>query len=184
MFDYNSIIEIKNGNDKTLTNIYKTYRDEFIRWSARHYQCPEELAKDVYQVAIVIFYENIVNGKLTELKSSIKTYLFAIGKNKILEQNVEVKKQERMHENFVYEPIEHVQAEDREEVFTSVEKALSELGEPCKTLLELYYYKSYSIEQIANTLGYKGNDSAKTQKYKCLTRLKKMFALQKFSSFN
>jgi RNA polymerase sigma factor (sigma-70 family) len=177
MFDYNSILEIKSGNEQALTKIYKAYRDEFIRWSGRHYQCPEEVAKDIYQVSIVIFYENIVSGKLTELKSSIKTYLFAIGKNKILEQHVEMKRQEKMQENFIYEPLEeYVNPEEKEEVFRAMEKALSGLGEPCKTLLELYYYKNFSIEQIAKVMGYKGNDSAKTQKYKCLMRLKKMVA--------
>jgi RNA polymerase sigma factor (sigma-70 family) len=182
MFDIKSIAEIKEGNEHTLTKIYKAYRDEFIRWSNRHYQCPEELAKDVYQVSIVIFYENIVSGKLTELKSSVKTYLFAIGKNKILEQNVELRKREKMQDYFVQEPLEeHTSAEEREEIMKALEKALGELGEPCKTLLELYYYKNFTIEQIASALGYKGNDSAKTQKYKCLTRLKKIFAEQRLS---
>jgi RNA polymerase sigma factor (sigma-70 family) len=181
MFDDKSIQEIRNGNEQLLTGVYRTYRDEFIRWANRHYQCQEEIAKDIYQVSIVIFYENIMSGKLTELKSSVKTYLFAIGKNKILEQHVAQKKQEKVQENFIYEPIEHIPAEDREEIFLGLEKALSELGEPCRTLLELYYYKNYSIDQIAGALGYKGNDSAKTQKYKCLNRLKKILAEQNFS---
>ena len=184
MFDEKSILEIKNGNEKVLTEIYKSFRDEFIRWSGRHYQCQEEVAKDVYQMAIVIFYENIMSGKLTQLKSSVKTYLFAIGKNKILELGVASRKTERMEENFVYEPLESVPEAEREEMFVLLEKALHELGEPCKTLLELYYFKNYSIEQIANFMNYKGNDSAKTQKYKCLTRLKKIFSEQKSSSLN
>jgi RNA polymerase sigma-70 factor (ECF subfamily) len=184
MFDEKSILAIRNGDEKILTEIYKSFRDEFIRWANRHYQCQEEVAKDVYQMSIVIFYENIMSGKLVELKSSVKTYLFAIGKNKILEIGVSDRKVERMEENFIYEPIENVPEEEREEVFVALEKALNELGEPCKTLLELYYFKNYSIEQIAHYMKYKGNDSTKTQKYKCLTRLKKIFSEQKSSSLN
>jgi DNA-directed RNA polymerase specialized sigma24 family protein len=59
-----------------------------------------------------------------------------------------------------------------------LETALQELGEPCKTLLVYSYYKNYSTEEIANALNYKSTDSAKTQKYKCLVRLKKIVQKQ------
>jgi RNA polymerase sigma-70 factor (ECF subfamily) len=60
MFDHTIIADIRNGNEEKLTKIYRTYRDEFISWAFRNYQCPEETAKDIYQVIVVIFYENII----------------------------------------------------------------------------------------------------------------------------
>jgi RNA polymerase sigma factor (sigma-70 family) len=184
MFDQSIITEIKNGRQEKLTQIYRAHRDEFISWAGRNFQCGEEIAKDIFQMSMVIFYENIISGKLASLHSSVKTYLFAIGKNKIMEHQLSNKRQQTIQEHFIREPLLEDYSEEKEETIRRVEGALVELGEPCKSLLELYYYRSYSIEQIAFTLNYKSNDSAKTQKYKCLTRLKKLMHQQTSSSLN
>lgn len=178
MIDHTIIQDIKNGNESKLTVVYKAYRDEFISWAVRNYQCPEETAKDIYQVVIVIFYENIMSGKLVSLQSSVKTYIFAIGKNKLFEYQASLRKQSNFQEAFIREPVEESFTEEKEEVYAMLETALQELGEPCKTLLVLSYYKNYSTEEIASALNYKSTDSAKTQKYKCLVRLKKIVQKQ------
>ena len=49
------------------------------------------------------------------------------------------------------------------------------LGEPCKSLLEAFYIEKRSMPEIAAHFGYTNADNAKTQKYKCLMRLKKIF---------
>ena len=53
--------------------------------------------------------------------------------------------------------------------------ALDEIGEPCKTLLKDFYIKNLSMKDIQEKFGYTNTDNAKTQKYKCLQRLKKIF---------
>lgn len=181
MFDQNVIARIRNGDEQKLADIYRAYRNDFIYWAVRNYGILEETARDVYQMAVVIFYENIRNGKLTHLQSSVKTYLFAIGKNKIMEELVAQRRAQQLQENFRYEPLPGDTIEDKEDLYKILEVALQELGEPCRTVLDMYYYKNYGIEEIAQAMNYKGNDSAKTQKYKCLMRLKKIFARQKES---
>ena len=59
--------------------------------------------------------------------------------------------------------------------FMVMEKAMSNLGEPCKSLLEAYYLQKKSMSEIAGSFGYTNADNAKNQKYKCLMRLKKLF---------
>jgi RNA polymerase sigma-70 factor (ECF subfamily) len=179
MVDQNVIARIRSGDEQPVTEIYRAYRNDFIYWAVRNYGITEEIARDVYQMAVVIFYENIRSGKLTQLQSSAKTYLFGIGKNKVMEELASQRKAQKLQENFRYEPLPADSNEEKEELFKILEVALNELGEPCRTVLDLYYYKNYGIDQIAEALNYKGNDSAKTQKYKCLTRLKKIFARQK-----
>jgi len=56
-----------------------------------------------------------------------------------------------------------------------MEHALLQLGEPCKTIIEDYYLQSKSMQDICEKFGYTNSDNAKTQKYKCLKRLKKLF---------
>ena len=56
-----------------------------------------------------------------------------------------------------------------------MDKAINNLGEPCKSLLEAYYLQKQSMQAIAANFGYTNADNAKNQKYKCLMRLKKIF---------
>jgi len=65
--------------------------------------------------------------------------------------------------------------EQRNADFLLMEKAMSGLGEPCKSLLESYYLQKKSMVEIAADFGYTNADNAKNQKYKCLMRLKKIF---------
>jgi hypothetical protein len=56
-----------------------------------------------------------------------------------------------------------------------MEKAILGLGEPCKTLLEAFYVQKKNMQEIASAFGYTNAENAKTQKYKCLLRLRKIF---------
>ena len=74
----NKIIKlIKSGDQLVLKKIYDDNREAFIKFS-RKYNIESYDAIDIYQDAIIVFYENIVNGKITDLSSKISTYLFAI----------------------------------------------------------------------------------------------------------
>ena len=64
--------------------------------------------------------------------------------------------------------------------FAIMDRALNSLGEPCKSLLESFYLQKKGMNEIAADFGYTNADNAKTQKYKCLMRLKKLF----FSQYN
>ena len=68
--------------------------------------------------------------------------------------------------------------EKRQLDFNIMENAMSKIGEPCKSLLEAYYIQKKQMQQIAAEFGYTNADNAKTQKYKCLVRLKKLFFAQ------
>ena len=78
-------------------------------------------------------------------------------------------------------PVEN-EIEEHERVnveFEIMEKALINLGEPCKSLLEAYYLQKQNMQVIAANFGYTNADNAKNQKYKCLMRLKKIFFTDK-----
>ena len=177
MSENDVIARIKSGDEQLLGSIYQKYRQEFISWLIRNYSCNVEEAKEVYQLAIMIFYENIINERLTTMTSSIKSYLFAIGKNKMLEQ---LKFNNRFTHNMDGtlnllnddQSIEEV--EEKESTLQLVEQCLHLLGEPCSSLLSLYYYHRKSMVEIAEQLGYKNTDTTKNQKYKCMKRLKKL----------
>ncbi len=177
MTEQKIIDEIKNGDRNQLAIIYKTYRSEFIAWICSHFQCSRDEAQDIYQVSIMVLHQNIVNNKLLELKSSLKTYLFAIGRNKFLE----LRKSESKFNNTVdpahieIETIAKWENEEKELKLEMVTEGLQKLGDPCKTLLELFYYHKMSMDEISERLSYKNRATAKNLKYKCLKRLRNIF---------
>ena len=177
MTEQEIIHEIKNGDRNQLAIIYKTYRSEFIAWISSHFQCSRDEAQDIYQVSIMVLQQNIVNNKLLELKSSLKTYLFAIGRNKFLE----LRKSESKFNNTIdpanieIETIANWEYEEKELKLEMVTDGLGKLGEPCKTLLELFYFHKMSMDEISERLSYKNSATTKNLKYKCLNRLRNIF---------
>lgn len=77
--------ELKSGSEKVLKTVYEENRDKFLNF-ARRYGLTEEENIDVYQDAYIVFYENVMNGKLEKLTSSVSTYLFSIGKYLIFDR--------------------------------------------------------------------------------------------------
>jgi hypothetical protein len=76
----------------------------------------------------------------------------------------------------VDEEVEEYERRDQE--FVMMEKAIANLGEPCKSLIEAFYIQKRNMQDIASQFGYTNADNAKNQKYKCLMRLKKLFFTQ------
>ena len=166
---------IKNGDDAGIVELYRLHRTEFIKWAWQQYKMESDDAADVFQDTIITLRRNIVNGKLVELTSTLKTYLFGIGKNLALSRLKRNKKWYtnpellELQDDGQESAIDILQLSDRQ---NWVKQLLAKLGEPCISILRLYYYKSYSMEAIANNLGYKNENVVKSQKLRCIKALK------------
>lgn len=62
-----------------------------------------------------------------------------------------------------------------DERYLAIRQAVHNMGEPCAPLLLHFYWDQLSMDDIANKLSYKDSNSAKTQKYKCIQKLKSIF---------
>ena len=171
----NLIDKIKSGGQENLVEIYKTYKTGFIKWAQQHFHCTQEEAEDTYQDLIIAFYENVKSGKLSTLNCSFKTYLFAIGKNILLSK---AKKKDKKPLNVEDIPeiadqdalvLEKISLNEKQSILL---KSLETLGEPCQSILRLYYYDKLSIKEIVKTLNYKSENVVKVQKVRCMKRLK------------
>lgn len=136
-----------------------------------------EDAKDIFQEAMIVLYEKVRSGNF-ELNCQIKTYIYSVCRRLWLKRlqhlsrfSAEIYGVETVIA--VEDDIEKHEKRDAE--FEMMNKALNNLGEPCKSLLESFYFKKKSMQEIAVGFGYTNAENAKTQKYKCLMRLKKIF---------
>ena len=73
-------------------------------------------------------------------------------------------------------PMEEVSEEvqQKERDLKRVETCLEKLGDPCRSMSELYYHNKMSMEEISITLNYKNANTAKNLKYKSMSRLKQL----------
>ena len=137
-------------------------------------------AKDIFQETMIVLYEKVRSGTF-ELNCLIKTYVYSVSRRLWLKRLQQMNRFLPTIENIqdtvsVEEDVEENERINNE--FQAMEKAISSLGEPCKSLLEAYYLEKKSMQEIALFFGYTNAENAKNQKYKCLVRLKKIFFAQ------
>ncbi|MFZ4057418.1 MAG: RNA polymerase sigma factor [Ferruginibacter sp.] len=137
-------------------------------------------ARDIFQEAIIVLYEKSKSATFS-LNCQIKTYVYSICRRLWLKRLQQLNRYSTQVENLeeiipVEEEIE--EHEKRNTDFILMEQAMAKIGEPCKSLLDAYYLQKKNMQDIAAEFGYTNADNAKTQKYKCLVRLKKLFFAQ------
>jgi len=135
-------------------------------------------AKDIFQESIIVLYNKVKKGDF-ELNSKLKTFIYSVCRRLWLKR-LNQKSRNVAGELLDLESFESVEEdlsyhEEKDAQFRQMEKALVLLGEPCKTIIEDYYIQNRSMQDISEKFGYTNADNAKTQKYKCLQRLKKLF---------
>ena len=175
-----ALLEGLAAND---TNAIETiYRENYAAIQAfivKNNGYPDD-AMDIFQEAMIVLFEKARSGSFV-LSCQIKTYLYSVCRRlwlkKLQKQNRYNPSIEMIRETVPVE--DEIEAhEKRNDDFILMENALLKIGEPCKSLLEAFYIQKKSMPEIASTFGYTNADNAKTQKYKCLVRLKKIFFAQ------
>lgn len=174
--DSEVILGILNNSSSILSFLYKEHYPMVLQLVLNNNGTSEE-AKDVYQEAIIVLHNKIKSGDF-ELNSKLKTFIYSVCRRLWLKR---LSHKSRYSENIKdyedYFPVEQdlELQEEKDKQFQQMHSALSDLGEPCKTIIEDFYIHNLSMQDICEKFGYTNADNAKTQKYKCLQRLKKIF---------
>ncbi|PWK77424.1 RNA polymerase sigma factor (sigma-70 family) [Mucilaginibacter oryzae] len=178
--DSEIVLGILNNSEVVLRRLYTAYFPMILQLIINN-NGDEDDAKDIYQEAIIVLYNKIKSGDF-ELNSKLKTYIYSVCRRLWLKRLSQMNRYGGDIRDFE----EHLPVEeevddhsDRDIQFGKMESALRLLGEPCKTIMEDFYIKNRSMQEICERFGYTNADNAKTQKYKCLQRLKKLFFQQK-----
>lgn len=181
MSDRRIIQLIRRGKDSiALEKLYKIYPavEDYVSKNSG----TKQDAADIFQDALSIFIIKVKDDDF-RLSSSISTYLFGICKNLNYEKNRKSKKKAKFENNFLSEAdIKTVEEYiEEEEKYKKLDDALQASGKKCLELLELFYYRKLSMKVIAKLLGYTNEKSAKTQKYKCLEKARKLVNDKEFN---
>ena len=170
-------IELLKQKDKvTFQKIYNDNRVAFINF-AKGYHIEEYDSLDVYHDSILVLRDNAIQGKIDNLKSSISTYLFAIGKYKIyhifrekaklnITDDIEV-----IEKNFDFDVNLYDENPTNQQIQLKI--GFKQLGERCKEVLELFYYSGYTLDEITEILNYSDKNVLKSQKSRCIKQLRK-----------
>jgi RNA polymerase sigma factor (sigma-70 family) len=164
MKDSEILDRIEKGDEKALDYLYKKYYRMMTKLVITNSGTEDE-AKDIYQDALIVFWQKVMSGKLV-LTSKISTYIYSICLNlwrKELDRKSRLSSEEK---DGVVEEDMH-----REEKARIIRDCINELGETCKRILIYFYFDGMSMSNIALNLGFANTDTAKTKKYKCKKRL-------------
>lgn len=170
------IDRIRQGDGQAMEKVYFRYRSEFVRWSRGKFGITEEDALDHYQDVLTIFFEKVMNGSISLLNSSLKTYLFGIGKNRV-KQQFDSKMRISRHEEGLAEHYRFL-AEDKgaelvyQEAKSQAKMVFDSLGKGCKEILRLFYFEKKSMSEIAKIMGHKSEGVSRTTKKRCLEKIR------------
>ena len=178
--DSEIVFGILNNSENAIKRLYVAYFPMVMQLIINNNGTADD-AKDIYQEAIIVLYNKIKKGDF-ELNSKLKTFIYSVCRRLWLKRLSQMNRYGGDIRDFQeYLPVEDEveQQSERDIQFNKMQSALQSLGEPCKTIIEDFYIHNRSMQDICESFGYTNADNAKTQKYKCLQRLKKLFFQQK-----
>ncbi|WP_186435532.1 RNA polymerase sigma factor [Maribacter sp. MAR_2009_72] len=176
--DKNAVKDLQSDDRLKLKALYNQYRAEFLGFG-RYYNLDQDSLADVYQESFLALRKRALQGKLNTVESSMKTYLFGIGKFKIYDA-LKAKKKEVPYESKLHLVADEIPAIEIEnppqlnEKEQLLRKYLKELGEKCRLVLTLFYYRGLTIKEIAEHADYSNENVVKAQKSRCLKTLREL----------
>ena len=153
------------GREELFIKLYKKAFPAVASYISRRGGSFDE-AKDVFQDALVIYYEKTVTGNFNP-ESNETAYLTGIAKYLWLK---------RYRENDHNISLENIDVSlNTDEDIPSTKRLLyflEKAGHKCMELLKSFYYDQQPLNDIAAGFGFSSIRSATVQKYKCLEKVR------------
>ena len=168
--------------NKELNAIHRECKYPFISHLTIQYPTLSVLdVEEIYNDAILALSQNVKDGKLKELTCSLQTYINRIGDHKAID--IIRKNRLELEEFPESEPLDYCERTEEywladgdsmeEERKNTIYHLIEKLVEPCKKILFSFYYDHCSMEVIAKSMGMANSDVAKTQKNRCMGKVKR-----------
>ncbi len=154
-----------------------------VRRTLLERSCPRQEAEDLFQEALIALWQNARDGKYIQRSSTrLSTYLTQLCVNRWIDRTRKVafRRTDSLETKVVPERGDHTADEDpdyllREMRHDTLDWAFAQLGAACQTMLTKFYFEHAGLDEIAEERGITAA-SAKTVKYRCMQRLRRLCA--------
>lgn len=166
-------------------------RNKVLAYLRKMYSVSDEDLNDIYQESSEALFMNLVNGKLTNLTSTLSTYFLRICINQTLKFMAKQKKVVPLFDeskitnkdSFRSDKIDELyqlctEDEEAEKISRSekiVQSIIESMPDTCKNVFQGYYWNNLTMTTIADMYGFANANSVKTQKYKCLQKFRSKY---------
>ena len=197
MTDKEIIQSFLDNNQRGIREAYYAWRMPFEQSLTRLLPNTDDM-DDAYQEASIRLQQHILTERLTadNIEKSLLAYFKTIGRYVALEiinqrnkgrnrtdedeatDATDIKEElelsddmddEPQYSDQSFDPNDDMDTQERERIIRSL---IEQLGKPCAPLLLGYLWENKSMEMLAQELGYSNADSAKSQKAKCMKKVK------------
>lgn len=197
MTDKEIIQSFLDNNQRGIREAYYAWRMPFEQSLTRLLPNTDDM-DDAYQEAFIRLQQHILTERLTadNIEKSLLAYFKTIGRYVALEiinqrnkgrnrtdedeatDATDIKEElelsddmddEPQYSDQSFDPNDDMDTQERERIIRSL---IEQLGKPCAPLLLGYLWENKSMEMLAQELGYSNADSAKSQKAKCMKKVK------------
>ena len=162
----------KSEKDKALKQLYAQHYPVIADFISKNNGNKEEAA-DIFQDAVIVFYEKIRLGDLN-LNCTIRTYLYSVCRNLWLNRLRSQKRLTSIDDEIIAIPIppESLEVIDSNERNMLIIQLLEKLGEDCKKILTHFYFERLRMNEIAKRMNFANEQVAKNKKSGCMKKLK------------
>jgi RNA polymerase sigma factor (sigma-70 family) len=176
--DQELVDNLRSGQrvDEMIRSVYRNNFDS-LSWYVINNSGNQQDAEDVFQEVVVTFIDLVQKDKFRG-ESTVKTFLFSLNRHIWLN---ELKRRGRA----IAREEKYERAQDRVSPDTSVYiaerenkneiiKLVGKLGDKCRQILLLFYYESWPMKEILETMNYENEQVLRNKKYKCLKQLEQL----------
>ena len=168
------IIGIRKRDNAVLSYIYHKYFQAVLHFVMNNNGTGDD-AKDIFQEAMIVVFENIRNDKDFRLASSMQTYIFSIARIIWIKHLNKMKKNRNSfnenHEFIEFEEPEPFREHDFK--YSLYQKVFLDLPVDCQQILKMSN-ESISHKDIASKMGFKSESYIAKRKHFCKEYLIKL----------
>jgi RNA polymerase sigma factor (sigma-70 family) len=163
---------LRSGRQAAFKRLYQQHYP-MVRYLVLQNSGSNTEADDVFQDGLMVLIGKLRQGEF-QLTSSLKTFLYSVCRHIWLKRLRDKGRTKLIDFENPIDVADEALEESNEPLLAQLRDALETLGDACRKVLERFYFLKMSMEEIAIELGYTNADTVKTQKYKCILRLRKL----------
>lgn len=173
------LVLLATGRDEYWQRLYEDLRSPFRLFFLKRTSASPEEVNALFQDAMVVLHRKVINGDLqAPMRSSLRTYLFGVGKMLYRKQQSQGGNQKAIGwdddiPEISVPPVVEDQAERREQA-ELVRRLLAKLDKACRELLTLVYIRGFAMEAVAEELDIPSSGAARKRKFDCLNKMRKL----------